>query len=120
MQTFLRKIVSLVASSLDGEVEKPGFGSWVFHRLTENCSTQTGRLISTNGRYLFFFFFPLTHGVQLDYFILMKTMAVRDHHALILVVKGWSRYVHSSTAKERLEAHVELFAAEMYASKWIF
>lgn len=66
------------------------------------------------------FFFPLTHGIQLDYFIPMKTMAIRDYHAPIMVVKGWSRYVHSSTAREKSEVHVELFAAEMYASKCIF
>lgn len=87
---------------------------------SQKTAAQTGRLISTNGRCLSFFFSPLTCGIQLDYFIPMKTMAVRDYHAPILVVKGWSRYVHSSTAREKSEVHVELFAAEMYASKCIF
>lgn len=50
MLTLLKNIISLVASSLDREVEKPGFSSWVFHRLIENCSTKTEGLISTNGR----------------------------------------------------------------------
>lgn len=44
-----------MASSLDREVEKPGFSSWVFHRLIENCSTETGGLIFTNGKSLAWF-----------------------------------------------------------------
>ena len=55
MLTVFKKNISPVASSLDGEVEKPGFGSWVFHSLAENCSTETGRLISTNGTSLNYF-----------------------------------------------------------------
>lgn len=55
MQTVLKKNISLVASSLDGEVEKPGFSSCVFRGLAENCSTETGRLISTNGASLNYF-----------------------------------------------------------------
>lgn len=39
MLTVLKKNVSLVASNLDGEIEKPGFNSWVFHSLAENCSS---------------------------------------------------------------------------------
>ena len=55
MLTVFKKNISPVASSLDVEVEKPGFGSWVFHSLAENCSTETGRLISTNGTSLNYF-----------------------------------------------------------------
>lgn len=54
MLTVLKKNISLVASSLDGEVEKPGFSSWVFHSLAETVA-QTGRLISTNGTGLNYF-----------------------------------------------------------------
>lgn len=70
--TVLKKNVSLVASSLDREVEKPGYGSWVLHSLAEDWSAEPGDLSPQMEQIWIILFSNWTPcGIQLDFIFLI-------------------------------------------------
>lgn len=67
---------------------------------------------------LIILFSDWTYVLQLDLFFFKsnENKATRDCHAVIVVVEGCLRHVHSSTPKRSLEACVEPFPAEVFVT----